>query len=343
MAKTHIFLPALTSGQAELLDKRRLVSQLLNLERRTSRLGRDSVDHSPGGHDDVAKAAAGALVEALGQDVNFTYANFVIEKVAALGAETAVEVQAPVCPQCGSRGIAKSGPLMHCSHRAHEWRIEQRQSVDRPREKEKSQSVTFSDFRISINQSFDLQKMAEGCRGIVIWLILGPSGAGKSSFGQWLSTERNFLHLEIDPPAGDGIELNGLRSEWTEFFDNRGSAQDLREAVAMRLEKSNVDAVLTFSSLLVLPPDRIHAADQAGIRTIYFYGSAADCITAFLNRERLTARNLGIDHWFGSNIKTYFEISKPEYAPHRIRVFNDMGARKPHAEVFAELNAQQNT
>ncbi len=58
-------LPALMSGQVELLDNKRLVAQLVGLERRTARAGRDSVDHAPGAHDDVANAAAGALVEAL--------------------------------------------------------------------------------------------------------------------------------------------------------------------------------------------------------------------------------------------------------------------------------------
>jgi len=55
-------LPAITSGRVELLDLPRLHSQLLGLERRTSRAGRDSIDHSPGGRDDVINAAAGALV-----------------------------------------------------------------------------------------------------------------------------------------------------------------------------------------------------------------------------------------------------------------------------------------
>ena len=55
-------LPAINSGKVELLDHKRLVSQLAGLERRTSRVGRDSIDHSPGAHDDVANAAAGALV-----------------------------------------------------------------------------------------------------------------------------------------------------------------------------------------------------------------------------------------------------------------------------------------
>ena len=56
------FLPVLNSGRAQLLALPRLQSQLLGLERRTGRSGRDSIDHAPGGHDDVANAAAGALL-----------------------------------------------------------------------------------------------------------------------------------------------------------------------------------------------------------------------------------------------------------------------------------------
>jgi hypothetical protein len=60
-------LPLLNSGRVELLDHPRLVGQLIGLERRTARGGKDSIDHAPGGHDDVANAAAGALVLAAGQ------------------------------------------------------------------------------------------------------------------------------------------------------------------------------------------------------------------------------------------------------------------------------------
>lgn len=55
-------LPLLNSGRVELLDHPRLRAQLASLERRTARGGRDSIDHPPGAHDDVANAAAGALV-----------------------------------------------------------------------------------------------------------------------------------------------------------------------------------------------------------------------------------------------------------------------------------------
>jgi hypothetical protein len=32
------------------------------LERRTARSGRDSIDHAPGAHDDIANSVAGALL-----------------------------------------------------------------------------------------------------------------------------------------------------------------------------------------------------------------------------------------------------------------------------------------
>ena len=57
-------LPVLNAGRCELLDLPRLRAQLLGLERRVARGGRDSIDHGPGGHDDVANSAAGALVQA---------------------------------------------------------------------------------------------------------------------------------------------------------------------------------------------------------------------------------------------------------------------------------------
>jgi hypothetical protein len=55
------------SGRCELPDSPKLVSQLVSLERRTSRgTGRDSIDHPPGAHDDLSNAVAGAVHLAVG-------------------------------------------------------------------------------------------------------------------------------------------------------------------------------------------------------------------------------------------------------------------------------------
>lgn len=58
-------LPLINSGRCELLHHQKLISQLTGLERRTARSGRDSIDHAPGGHDDIANCCAGALLSAL--------------------------------------------------------------------------------------------------------------------------------------------------------------------------------------------------------------------------------------------------------------------------------------
>jgi hypothetical protein len=55
-------LPLLNAGRVELLDLPRLSAQLCGLERKTARSGKDSIDHAPGLHDDVANAVAGVLV-----------------------------------------------------------------------------------------------------------------------------------------------------------------------------------------------------------------------------------------------------------------------------------------
>jgi hypothetical protein len=64
------FLPLLNSGRVDLLDNPRMVAQFVGLERRTSRAGRDTVDHAPGAHDDVSNAVAGTLVTKQNEPMN---------------------------------------------------------------------------------------------------------------------------------------------------------------------------------------------------------------------------------------------------------------------------------
>lgn len=54
-------LPEVNAGKVEILDVDRLVAQLASLERRTARGGKDSVDHPPMAHDDMANAVAGVV------------------------------------------------------------------------------------------------------------------------------------------------------------------------------------------------------------------------------------------------------------------------------------------
>jgi hypothetical protein len=55
-------LPLINAGRVRLLDHPELLRQLRGLERRRGWGGRDRVDHRRGQHDDLANAAAGAIV-----------------------------------------------------------------------------------------------------------------------------------------------------------------------------------------------------------------------------------------------------------------------------------------
>ena len=64
LSKSEIYLeclPLFSQGCLDLLDAPPLAVELMTLERRTARSGRDSVDHAPSGHDDFANACCGCL------------------------------------------------------------------------------------------------------------------------------------------------------------------------------------------------------------------------------------------------------------------------------------------
>ena len=70
LPKSQIYLeclPLLNGARVDLLDDDRMVNQICSLERRTARGGKDSVDHPPHAHDDLANAALGAAWLAAGK------------------------------------------------------------------------------------------------------------------------------------------------------------------------------------------------------------------------------------------------------------------------------------
>lgn len=65
LAKSELYrelLPRLCSGEIELLDDERLIDQIAGLERRVRSGGNDTIDHPPGGKDDLANTVAGVAV-----------------------------------------------------------------------------------------------------------------------------------------------------------------------------------------------------------------------------------------------------------------------------------------
>jgi hypothetical protein len=148
-------LPMLTSQAVQLLDEPVLIDQLCGLLRYPARGKSDTVDHQRGGHDDVANACAGALVEALKATGNDIYG--VIEDMQRLSqpwykekrrllqvkfdatllrlaekvnraratrqGELAPMHAADGCPRCGSICVVTLGSQtpMHCNECGNNW------------------------------------------------------------------------------------------------------------------------------------------------------------------------------------------------------------------------------
>lgn len=81
LSKSELYLEALplfSQGVVDLLDVPPLTVELMQLERRTARSGKDSVDHPPNGRDDLANSCCGCLAalaahQARGEVVAFNF------------------------------------------------------------------------------------------------------------------------------------------------------------------------------------------------------------------------------------------------------------------------------
>jgi hypothetical protein len=154
-SKSEIYLailPLLAGGCCELLDSKRLVTQLAGLERRSGRGGRDSVDHMMGtGHDDAANVCAGVLTllriasRTLGF-VEYLKALFAgkykmpeepTPSPRVLRVERELSVLKPVnpdqfketlppCPECKAVCVARLSNQYHCNACAFQWWIDER-------------------------------------------------------------------------------------------------------------------------------------------------------------------------------------------------------------------------
>ena len=87
LPKSDLYLALLTyvnSGQVELPDDPRLLTELRALERRQGASGRDRVDHPPRAHDDRANAVAGVAQAVLGRRPGVTPSDLYGESAAAI-------------------------------------------------------------------------------------------------------------------------------------------------------------------------------------------------------------------------------------------------------------------
>src|SRR5205809_846247 len=133
-----------------------------------------------------------------------------------------------------------------------------------------------------------------------ILFILGPSGAGKTTLAENLGKNCKFLHLDFDLSKVDGVNQAGLREEWNPFVSHR-RFEPLIESIRKKIVKPLKGASVTCPSGVVLPRDLLIKMKLFGVECVIMYGSRADCLAAFLRREKETGRGFNEEHWVVNN------------------------------------------
>jgi hypothetical protein len=167
-------------------------------------------------------------------------------------------------------------------------------------------------------------------------LLLGPSGVGKSTVAQAIAQRRRYLLLEFDVPHTDAVTDLGLRAEW-EAFLGHADPNPLSHALRLRSNAAGEHGVvISLPGLVVLSPALVSTARQAGVAPVLLYGSAADCLAAFLRRESSAAQGPLVDHWLRHNVKSYFEFSMPAFSGIRVQAFSN-GEHRSVRAITAEV------
>jgi len=166
--------------------------------------------------------------------------------------------------------------------------------------------------------------------------VAGPSGAGKSTISEWLAVDLQFLHVDVDLWYVNGLDVHGLRQEWRTFTRQLDPAP-LAAVIRARIAAASCPgAVLSFPSNVIFTRKRIKVARSVGIYTVVLYGSARQCIDAFLARERTNGRGLSIECWYRFNTRAHARYGRSEYDDVRIEAFCPDGSRRSRAH-FATI------
>ena len=134
-----------------------------------------------------------------------------------------------------------------------------------------------------------------------ILIILGPSGAGKTSLDKYLQEELNLLHFDFDVMERDDVIKDlGLRDEWNEFFTDHKSKRFAAKIRKRFWAESYKGASITCPGKVLLPIEYLLKLAPLGIRCVILFGTGAQCLNSFLEREKTNGRGLSEDIGFST-------------------------------------------
>jgi gluconate kinase len=176
-----------------------------------------------------------------------------------------------------------------------------------------------------------------------IWFILGPSGVGKTTVSREIAERQAWLWYEIDEFSRDdgknGIDAEAIRNEWDVYWERYSPSKLIQTLLARMKHHRKQGVILSFSSTLILQDERLRPL-KGNIDVVYLYGTKAQCLEAFLARERDKRRNLTVDIWKTFNTPIFKFLESEECAHHKLSVFENQtpqSKRRTHDAIERDL------
>lgn len=158
-------------------------------------------------------------------------------------------------------------------------------------------------------------------------LLAGIPGSGKSAFGQWLSSVKGHIHVDLEK---DGLDKYRFRECWNRFFQNT-SSPDFVDVLLRHVNPIALDWGFPVECLHVVAALQRHGVvlwwftgDRLYTRKYFEARGTVPCVAFDNQYARISASWADIAPLFGSNIvhtvRTDGSHASNEEIYHQIRV-----------------------
>jgi hypothetical protein len=162
--------------------------------------------------------------------------------------------------------------------------------------------------------------------GKALLLIAGIPATGKSHFGQWLSREHGYVHVDVEKACR--LEILGLRATWDACFQSGDASPFVAD---LRALGSPVAVDWGF------PPDLLHivrALKREGVGVWWFDGDRARAREEFVKRGTVPVANFDAQM---PRIEFRWAEIRDAFGLNRIDVLASSGQRMSPEEIWGIL------
>ncbi len=160
--------------------------------------------------------------------------------------------------------------------------------------------------------------------------IAGIPGSGKSRFGQWLSVEKGFVHVDME---SDGLDHFDLREPWDTFRSDSGD----HSAFPLALERLDSNICLDWGFPVECMPiiERIKALSS---KMVWFEADRLHAREGYLRKPNSSAAAFDCQV---AKISLAWQQIERMFRPNFFHTMREDGTLIPPAELYNIVSANQ--